>query len=55
MENLLTRAQVAELLGLSIEAIKQHRRRKTMPEPDVTYGRTPLWRVETIKAWRKIK
>jgi predicted DNA-binding transcriptional regulator AlpA len=51
-EKLLTASQVAELLGLSRNTITAYKAREQMPEPDVVYGRTPLWKEATIKAWR---
>jgi predicted DNA-binding transcriptional regulator AlpA len=52
---MLTRKEVAEYTGLSIETIKKYRALKTMPAPDHIYGRTPVWTVETINKWRGIK
>ena len=50
---LLTQTEVAELLGLSRKTLSSYKSRKRMPEPDVQYGRTPLWKIETITNWRK--
>jgi len=52
MSNLLTLTQVAEQLGLSMGTVSAYRSRGRMPEPDLQYGRTPLWKPETIRAWR---
>lgn len=51
-EPLLTAREVAALLGLHPGTITSYRARHQMPEPDVTYGRTPLWRLSTIRTWR---
>ena len=50
---LLTRKQVAERLGISIETIKQHRRSGEMPEPDYIIDNKPLWREKTIDKWNE--
>ena len=52
MDELLTRDQVAELTGLTIETIKTYRRDKLMPDADRFFGRTPVWKMSTITAWR---
>ena len=51
MQVLLSRRDVAELMGLGIETIKTHRARGNMPEPDVIIDDKPLWRRETIDQW----
>ena len=48
---LLSRRDVAELMGLGIETIKTHRARGTMPDPDYVIDDKPLWRRETIDQW----
>lgn len=60
---LLTRTEVAELLGIRPSAVTDHlvRSRKhraegdphrgDMPEPDKIAGRSSLWRRSTIDAW----
>jgi len=52
---LLTRHEVAAMIGVSIETIKMHRKKGTMPEPDHVYGVTPLWKASTIRAWDKTR
>jgi hypothetical protein len=52
MENMLTSTQVAERVGLSRKSISAYKSRRLMPAPDMQYGRTPLWSVETIDRWR---
>ena len=49
---LLTSTEVADLLGVKVNTVTAWRSRHRMPEPDVTYGRTPLWREDTILAWQ---
>lgn len=52
MSELLTLTDVAKTLGLTMGTVSAYRARGKMPEPDLQYGRTPLWKPETIKAWR---
>jgi excisionase family DNA binding protein len=51
-ERYLTVTEVAERLGLAPSTLTAYRARGRMPAPDVQYGRTPLWRPETITRWR---
>lgn len=51
MHVLLSRRDVAELMGLGIETIKTHRARGNMPDPDYVIDDKPLWRKETIDQW----
>lgn len=60
---LLTIDQVAELLGVQPVSVRtyhqaaQRRRREgnprraDMPPPDEVFGRTPAWKLTTIKRW----
>lgn len=50
---LWTLTDVARECSLSMSTVSAYRARGLMPEPDTQYGRTPLWRPETIMAWRK--
>lgn len=47
-----TVSEVADALGLSPSTLTAYRARGKMPQPDKQYGRTPLWRPETITKWR---
>jgi predicted DNA-binding transcriptional regulator AlpA len=51
MQVLLSRRDVAELLGLNVETIKYHRAGGTMPDPDLVIDDKPLWRRDTIDQW----
>lgn len=51
-ESYMTATEVAQSLGLSPSTITAYRARGRMPAPDVQYGRTPLWKAETISQWR---
>jgi hypothetical protein len=42
---------LARALGISRRALERERAAGRMPRPDLTIGRMPLWRVETIQAW----
>jgi len=48
---LLSRRDVAELMGLNVETIKYHRAAGQMPQPDYIVDQKPLWRRETIDQW----
>lgn len=48
---LLTISDVAEMLQIKESTVTSYRARGYMPKPDVMYGRTPLWRIRTIRAW----
>ena len=48
---LLSRRDVAKLLGLNVETIKYHRAGGTMPDPDLVIDQKPLWRRDTIERW----
>jgi predicted DNA-binding transcriptional regulator AlpA len=43
--------EVAYALGVSRRAIERERSAGRFPKPDLTIGRMPLWRPETIRAW----
>ncbi len=42
---------VAKALGVSRRVLERERAAGRFPPPDLTIGRTPLWRVETIRRW----
>jgi len=48
---LLSRRDVADLMGLNVETIKYHRAGGTMPDPDLIIDDKPLWRRATIDQW----
>jgi predicted DNA-binding transcriptional regulator AlpA len=43
--------EVAAALGVSRRAVERERSAGRLPRPDLTIGRMPLWRVETIRSW----
>lgn len=51
-KDLVTLKEIAESLGLSPSTVSAYRARGRMPAPDLQYGRTPLWKVSTVRAWR---
>jgi hypothetical protein len=44
-------ADIAKALGISRRALERERSAGRLPRPDLTLGRMPLWRVETIRRW----
>jgi hypothetical protein len=52
---LLSRRDVAELMGLNVETIKYHRATGGMPAPDYIVDQKPLWRRDTIEHWIAIR
>jgi predicted DNA-binding transcriptional regulator AlpA len=42
---------VAAALGISRRTLERERSAGRFPPPDLTIGRMPLWRPETIRAW----
>ena len=53
-EPLLTLGEIAEMIGVKANTVSAYISRGQMPEPDKRYGRTPLWKLSTIKKWRNI-
>ena len=52
MERLTLRLdELAASLGVSRRAIERERSAGRFPRPDLTIGRMPLWRPETIRRW----
>ena len=43
--------ELAAALGISRRAIERERSAGRFPKPDLTIGRMPLWRPETITRW----
>ena len=43
--------EVAALLGISRRVLERERSAGRFPRPDMTIGRMPLWKPETIRAW----
>jgi len=43
--------ELARALGVSRRAIERERSAGRFPKPDLTIGRMPLWKPETIRRW----
>lgn len=43
--------ELAASLGVSRRSIERERSAGRFPKPDLTIGRMPLWRPETIRRW----
>jgi predicted DNA-binding transcriptional regulator AlpA len=46
-----TTSDVAAYLGVKVATISSYRAREQMPAPDMTVGRTHVWRPARIIAW----
>jgi hypothetical protein len=46
-----TTTDVATYLGVGVGTVSAYRGRAQMPPPDMTVGRTHMWRPATIIAW----
>ena len=51
-EQYLTTTEIAIALGITRDTISAYKSRGQMPQPDKTFGRTPLWKLSTIQTWR---
>lgn len=64
-DDLLTLPEIAEIVGLTVKSAytthqRAERRRREdkslatdMPAPDARFGRSPVWRRDTILAWKE--
>lgn len=50
-DELWTADDVAAHCGMTARTFRSYVSRGQAPAPDRTYGRTPLWRPDTIEAW----
>ena len=48
---LISRKQLAELLGISVPALDMRRQRGTLIQPDGELSNTPWWVEERVKSW----
>lgn len=51
----MTRAQVADYIGVKPETIEQYLSRRRIPPPDLVWLGTQLWLQDTITAWHLAK
>ncbi|WP_322544473.1 XRE family transcriptional regulator [Rhodococcoides fascians] len=49
----LSRGEIAELLGISLDTLKGYDKRQLLPEPDALVGRNQGWLETTIVEWNK--
>lgn len=50
--DLLDTEGVAAMLGIARDSVTRYRARGDLPEPDAVFGRSPVWRVATIREWQ---
>jgi hypothetical protein len=50
-----TTSDVAAFLGVRVGTVSSYRQRGQMPPPDMTLGRTHLWRPKRIMDWNKTR
>jgi 2'-hydroxyisoflavone reductase len=50
-----TTSEVASYLGVAVATVSSYRIRGQMPAPDMTVGRTHVWRPSTIVAWHNAR
>ena len=48
-----TTSDVASYLGVKVGTVSSYRQRGQMPEPDMTVGRTHVWKPARIIEWHK--
>ena len=48
-----TTSDVATYLGVQVSTVTNYRKREQMPAPDLTVGRTHMWRPRRIVAWHQ--
>jgi hypothetical protein len=50
-----TTSDVAAYLGVQVATITNYRKREQMPAPDVTVGRTHMWKPARIIEWHEAR
>ncbi|MEU5949898.1 helix-turn-helix domain-containing protein [Micromonospora sp. NPDC047465] len=48
-----TTSDVAAYLGVQVSTVTNYRKRGQMPAPDMTVGRTHMWRPARIRSWQQ--
>ena len=51
MQHYLSKGEIAEYLGISLNTVKTYTKRPSFPEPDARVGRNFGWLRETIDEW----
>jgi predicted DNA-binding transcriptional regulator AlpA len=49
----LSRGEIAERLGISLDTVKGYQRKGLLPEPDAMVGRNQGWLEATVDDWNK--
>lgn len=55
MKELMSLAEVAEMLGIKPESVTRYLTGGRFPEPDKRFGRYPAWYKSTIRDWQKTR
>lgn len=55
LDDLLTVAGVAELVGISKSSVYTYHYRGTMPRPHAIVGQSPVWKRAEIIEWKKTR
>lgn len=50
-----TTTDVAAYLGVKVSTVANYRKREQMPAPDMTLGRTHVWRPARVVAWHEAR
>jgi len=45
--------ELAQMLGVQYATIRQQRYRGRLPKPDRVFGRSPVWRMGTLRQWAR--
>ncbi|MFD0596174.1 helix-turn-helix transcriptional regulator [Catellatospora coxensis] len=48
-----TTSEVAAYLGVQVATVTNYRKRDQMPQPDLTVGRTHMWKPSRVIAWHE--
>jgi predicted DNA-binding transcriptional regulator AlpA len=50
-----TTSDVAAYLGVQVATVTNYRKRNQMPQPDLTVGRTHMWKPAKVAAWHEAR
>lgn len=51
----LSRGEIADRLGLTLDTIKGYDKKRMLPEPDAMVGRNQGWLPQTIDEWQALR